>query len=151
MHVSSMAQSCPTPCDPMDCSPPGSSFPGIPQARILSGLPFPTPGDLGNPGIKPACLAAPALAGRFFTTEPPGKPLIQCGTVQCTKAQPFAEVVCRWQCTPDTWTNLCDWTCECMSTALKSPQLPGSYVGNLLYINLLICTGMRNLLFYPLY
>ena len=35
------------------------------------GLPFPPPGDLPNPGIKPG---SPALAGRFSTTEPPGKP-----------------------------------------------------------------------------
>ena len=34
-------------------------------------LPFPSLGDLFNPGIKPAFLA---LAGKFFTTEPPGKP-----------------------------------------------------------------------------
>ena len=36
-----------------------------------SGLPFPTPGDLPDPGIKPG---SPALAGGFLTTEPPGKP-----------------------------------------------------------------------------
>ena len=76
MHVCSMAQSCPTLCDPMGCSPPGSSVHGISQARILSGLPFPTPGDLHNPGIKPASLVAPALSGGFFTTEPPGKPTV---------------------------------------------------------------------------
>ena len=35
MHVCSVAQSCPTLCDPMDCSLPGSSVPGIFQARIL--------------------------------------------------------------------------------------------------------------------
>ena len=34
-----------------------------------SGLPFPSPGDLPNPGIEPAPLASPALAGRFFTTS----------------------------------------------------------------------------------
>ena len=39
-----------------------------------SGLPFPPPGDLPNPGIKPTSSASAALAGRFFTTEPPGKP-----------------------------------------------------------------------------
>ena len=39
-----------------------------------SGLPFPPPGDLPNPGIEPVSLASAALAGRFFTTEPPGKP-----------------------------------------------------------------------------
>ena len=36
-----------------------------------SGLPFPPPGDLPDPGIKPTI---PALEGRFFTTESPGKP-----------------------------------------------------------------------------
>ena len=45
------AQLCPTPCDSMDCSPPGSSVHGIPQARILSGMPCPPPGDLPYPGI----------------------------------------------------------------------------------------------------
>ena len=38
-------------------------------------LPFPTPGDLPDPGIKPVFPAPPTLAGRFFTTEPPGKAL----------------------------------------------------------------------------
>ena len=37
----------------MDCSPPGSSVSGILQARILDGLPFPSPGDLSNLGIQP--------------------------------------------------------------------------------------------------
>ena len=53
-----VAKSCPTLCDPMDCSPPGSSVHGILQARILGGLPCPPPGDLPNPGIKPV---SPAL------------------------------------------------------------------------------------------
>ena len=39
------------------------------QARILSGLSFPTPGDLPDPGMKPKSFAPPALAGRFFTTS----------------------------------------------------------------------------------
>ena len=38
------------------------------------GLPFPSPGDLPDPGIKPASPVSPALAGGFFTAEPPGKP-----------------------------------------------------------------------------
>jgi len=37
-------------------------------------LPFPPPGDLPDPGIRPVSPASPALAGRFFTSEPPGKP-----------------------------------------------------------------------------
>ena len=64
-------QSCPTLCDPMDCCPPGFSVHGILQARILEWLPFPPPGDLPDPGIKPA---SPALAGGFFTTGHLGNP-----------------------------------------------------------------------------
>ena len=67
-------QSCPTYCNPMDCSPPGCSVHGIFQATILSGLPFSSPGDLPNPGIILVSLASFALEGRFFTTLPPGKP-----------------------------------------------------------------------------
>ena len=45
-----------------------------------SGLPFPTPGDLLNPGIEPRSLVSPALVGRFFTTAPPRKPLLICNS-----------------------------------------------------------------------
>ena len=44
---------------------------GFPKREYWSGLPFPFPGDLPYPGIKPV---SPALAGRFSTIEPPGKP-----------------------------------------------------------------------------
>ena len=40
-----------------------------------SRLPFPSPGDLPDPGIQLASPGCPALAGGFFTTAPPGKPL----------------------------------------------------------------------------
>ena len=62
------AQSCPTLCDIMNCSLLGSSSMGFPRQECWSGLPFPTSGDLPHPGIEPAF---PALAGGFFTTEPP--------------------------------------------------------------------------------
>ena len=42
---------------------------GIFQARILEWVAIPTLGDLPNPGIKPASLPSPALAGGFFTTS----------------------------------------------------------------------------------
>ena len=42
---------------------------GFPSPEYWSGLPFPSPGDLPSPGIKPAFLTSPALAGRFFTTS----------------------------------------------------------------------------------
>ena len=44
------------------------------RQEYWSGFPFPTPGDLPDPGIEPTSPESPALAGRFFTTEPPGKP-----------------------------------------------------------------------------
>ena len=129
---SEVAQSCPTLCNPMDCSLPGSSLHGIFQARILewgaisfsrgssqhrnrtrvsrtvllllllshfshvrlcatpqtpahqappslgfskqehwSGVPFPSPGDLPNPGIEPR---SPTLQADALPSEPPGKP-----------------------------------------------------------------------------
>ena len=46
--------------------PPSASVRGIFQARILEWLPCLSPGDLPNPGIEPASLMSPALAGRFF-------------------------------------------------------------------------------------
>ena len=74
MHECSVTKLCLTLCDPVDCNPPGFSVHGILQQEYWSGLPFPPPGDLPNPGIKPASPATPALAGRCFTTTPPGKP-----------------------------------------------------------------------------
>ena len=75
MKWSEVAQSCPTLCDPMDSSLPGSLSMGFSRQEYGSGLPFPSPGDLPNPGIKSG---SPALAGRFFTTEPPEKPIEKC-------------------------------------------------------------------------
>ena len=65
-------QSCPTLCDPMNYSPPQAPLSmGFSRPVYWSGLPCRPPGDLPNPGIKPA---SPALAGGFCTTAPPGKP-----------------------------------------------------------------------------
>ena len=55
--------------------PPGSSGHGIIQVRILEWLPFPSPGDLPDPGIELIPRTSPALAHRFFTTVPLGKPM----------------------------------------------------------------------------
>ena len=46
-------------------------FMEFPRQEYWSGWPFPTAGDLPNPGIKPMSLVSPALAGRFFTVVPP--------------------------------------------------------------------------------
>ena len=48
---------------------------GFSKARILEWLSFPSPGDHLDPGFRPASPLSPALAGRFFTVEPPGKPV----------------------------------------------------------------------------
>ena len=58
--------SCPTLCDPMDCSLPLSM--GFSRQEYWSKLPYPPPGSLPNPGIEPVSLTSPALASRFFTT-----------------------------------------------------------------------------------
>ena len=55
-----------TPCTTA-CQAPLSM--GLSRQEYWSGLPFPSPGDLPNPGIKPLSLLSPALAGRFFTTS----------------------------------------------------------------------------------
>ena len=71
-----LLQSCPTLCDPMDCSPPASTVHGIFQARILEWVAFPTPGDLPDPGIEPVYLRYPAFVSRFLQLALPGKAAI---------------------------------------------------------------------------
>ena len=56
-------------CDPIDCSPPGSSVHGILQPKFKNGFPCPPAGDLPYPGIEPASLMSPALEGGSFTTS----------------------------------------------------------------------------------
>ena len=84
-HRAVRAQSCPALCDPMACSPPGSSAHGLQPARLLcpwafsrqeywDELSFPLPGHLPVPGIEPMSPSSSVVAGGFFTTEPPGKP-----------------------------------------------------------------------------
>ena len=63
---------CLTLCDPMDGSLPGSSVQGFPRQEYWSGLPFPSPGDLSDPGIEPG---TPALQADSLPSEPSGKPL----------------------------------------------------------------------------
>ena len=63
-------QLCPTLCNPLGCSLPGSSVHGVLQEEYWSGLPCPPPGDLPNPGIKPRI---PALQMDSLPSEPPGK------------------------------------------------------------------------------
>ena len=59
----------------MYCNPPGSSVQGTLQARILEWVVISSSRDLPDPGIELTSPASPALAGGFFTTVPPGKPI----------------------------------------------------------------------------
>ena len=51
---------------------------GLSWQEYWSGLPVPSPGDLPNPVTEPTSTHISSLAGRFFTTEPPGKPISLC-------------------------------------------------------------------------
>ena len=66
-----VSQSCPTLCDPVDCSSPGSSVHGILQARILEWVVVPFSRDLPNSETEPR---SPALQADSLLPEPPGKP-----------------------------------------------------------------------------
>ena len=67
-----VTQLCPTLCDLMGYSPPGSSVHGDSPGKkeYWSGLPCPPPGDLPNPGIEPR---VPTLQVDSLSSEPPGK------------------------------------------------------------------------------
>ena len=92
---------CLTLCDSMDCSRPGSSVHEILQARILEWLPFPPPGDLPNPGIEPASLTSPALAGGFFTASATWKALSK-----ALSSRKFTKKIC--------YTS--GWVVSCLAT-----------------------------------
>ena len=67
MHAKPL-QSCPTLCDPMDCSLTASLSVGFSRQEYWTGLSFPPPGDLPDPEIEPTSLMSPALAAGFFHT-----------------------------------------------------------------------------------
>ena len=131
MHAKSL-QSCPTLCDPMDCSPPGSSVPAILQARILEWLPRPPPGNLPTPGIE---LMSPALAAAAAKSRQ------SCPTL-CDPIDGSPQAPHPWD-SPGKNTGVgCHFLLQCMKvksesevaqscTTLSDPMdcsLPGSFV-----------------------
>ena len=68
-----LLQSCPTLCDPMDCSPPGSSVHGIFLARILEWVAMPSSRGSSRPRDWTHVSYISYTVSKFFTTEPPGK------------------------------------------------------------------------------
>ena len=79
MGLCLVTQLCPTLCDPMDCSPPGSYVYGILQARILEWVPMLTSRGSFQPRDQTYVTCSSCTATGFFTTELPGK-LSACGT-----------------------------------------------------------------------
>ena len=67
--VSEVAQSCPTLYDPMDCIPPAPPSMESSRQKYWSGLPFPSLGDLSDPGIKPG---SPTIQAGALLSEPWG-------------------------------------------------------------------------------
>ena len=70
-----MAKSCLTIATPWTVACQALLSMGFSRKEYWSGLPFPSPGDLPDPGIESASPVSSALAGGFFTTVPSGKPL----------------------------------------------------------------------------
>ena len=75
LSTRSVTHLCPTLCDPMDCSQPGSSVHRISQARILELVAIFFSRGSFWPGIEPVSLLSPTLADGFFTTVHLGSPL----------------------------------------------------------------------------
>ena len=85
-------QSCPTLCDPMDCSSAGSLSMGFSRQEYWRGLPFPSPGDLPDSGMEPTSSMSPAL-------QVDSLPLNHGGCLKVEVAQP-----CLTLCDPMDYT-----------------------------------------------
>ena len=72
-----------------------------------SGLPFSTPGDVFDPGIKPASPECPALAGRFFKTAPPGKPQIDSFSYICLRRMLLMATIDK-----NNYISPSEWQCQ---------------------------------------
>ena len=109
-------QSCPTLCDPMDCSNQSSSIYGISQARILEWVAISSTRDLPNPGIKPTPTESPALASEFYTNESPGKP-----NKKCVFHVKYNFIYTAWFISGDFWQNVVHWRSEWQITPIFLP------------------------------
>ena len=104
-----LTQLCPTLCDPMDCNPPGSSFHGIFQTRILELVAICYARGSSQLRDQTIYMVSPALAGRFFTTVPPGKPRVHAVITKKKKIKSppivflkvYIKILFRYQMDPD--------------------------------------------------
>ena len=93
---SEVAQSCPTLCDLWTVTHQAPLSMGFSRQEYWSGLPFPSPGDLPDPGIEPR---SPTLQADALTSAPPGKPLILntslfSHSVMSDSCHPMATLLC---------------------------------------------------------
>ena len=86
---SEVAQSCPTLCDPIDCSLLGSSVHGIFQAIVLEWMDISFSRDLPNPGLEPK---SPTLQVDSLPSEPPGKPCCPRNSQESSQAPQFESI-----------------------------------------------------------
>ena len=97
-------------------------FMGFPKKEYWSGLPFPSPGDLPEARIKPA---SPALAGGFFTIEPPGESISSVQLLSrvyldwASYGLQHARLPCQSP-TPGAYSNSCPWSQWCHPTISSS-------------------------------
>ena len=111
----SVTQLCPAMFDPVDCSSPVSSSHGIFQGRILDiGWPFPTLGDLLDPGIEPAfsCISCVGrwILYHYATWEAPTTTITRTTTATTTS---IAQSKCLFQGGVPLWKqSKCPWTDE---------------------------------------
>ena len=132
-----VAQVCPTLCDAMDCSPPGSSVHGVLQARVLDWVASSFSRRSSQPGLKPLSLA---LAGRFLSTETPGNTLCYharslwscsslCDPLGCSPPGSsvhgvFQARILEWVAMPSSRGSSCPGD---RTTLLTSPALAGGF------------------------
>ena len=85
----------------------------FPRQEYWNVLPFPPPGDLPNPGGTPKSPAPPVLAGRFFTTVPPGKPNWEQGPFQSINHL----IIFKWL-NANAGVKNCQWSLASLSLLL---------------------------------
>ena len=101
---------------------------GFSRQKYWNGLPFLPPGDLPDPGIEPASLESPALAGVFFTTAPPGKPIYRVCVCVCARVRVCVRVcVCACVCMC-VCVCACVWASQVAQTVKNLPAMRGTWV-----------------------
>ena len=118
-----LLQLCPTLCDPMDCCPPGFSVHGILQARILECVAISSFRGSSRPRDQ---IHSSCTAGKFFATEPPGKPSIFAYQNSNAKRPFLLERVERGQATHSNDTVLLQSSTEIFNKSQKSHNTPSS-------------------------